>query len=58
MTRIEKQFVNRKKQSKRNIQNTIDDIENAFRLHKFKTLFFKRLAHGPLSQYHYVLQHH
>lgn len=36
---------------------TIDDIEKAFSLHKFKTLFFERLAHGPLSQYHYVLQH-
>lgn len=36
---------------------TIDDIEAALEYHKFKKLFHERLTHGPLSQYHFVLQH-
>jgi ubiquinone/menaquinone biosynthesis C-methylase UbiE len=36
---------------------TIDDIEKTFEVHEFKKLFYERSAHGPLSQYHYVLQH-
>ncbi|MFC2139253.1 class I SAM-dependent methyltransferase [Bacteroidota bacterium] len=36
---------------------TIADIEKAFEIHEFNKLFNERLSHGPLSQYHYVLQH-
>lgn len=36
---------------------TINDIENAFAFHEFKKLFYEQLAHGPLSQHQYVLQH-
>ena len=35
---------------------TIDDIEKSLKVYKFKKLFHERLAHGPFSQYHYVLQ--
>ena len=35
---------------------TIDDINTAFEMHGFKKLFHEQLAHGPLSQHHFVLQ--
>jgi ubiquinone/menaquinone biosynthesis C-methylase UbiE len=35
---------------------TIDDIEKAFEVHKFKKLFHERSFHGPFSQHHFVLQ--
>ena len=35
---------------------TVNDIKTAFKDFDFKTLFQERLSHGPLSQYHYVLQ--
>ncbi len=35
---------------------TINDIEKALEVHGFKILFHERLAHGPLSQHHYVQQ--
>jgi ubiquinone/menaquinone biosynthesis C-methylase UbiE len=35
---------------------TINDIKTAFKNSGFKTLFQERLAHGPLSQRHFVLQ--
>jgi len=37
--------------------STINDNENAFEFHEFKKLFYEQLAHGPLSQHQYVLQH-
>jgi ubiquinone/menaquinone biosynthesis C-methylase UbiE len=35
---------------------TINDIKTSFDESGFKTLFQERLSHGPLSQYHFVLQ--
>jgi ubiquinone/menaquinone biosynthesis C-methylase UbiE len=35
---------------------TVEDIEKSFKVHEFKKLFHERLAHGPLSHYHFVLQ--
>ena len=35
---------------------TINDIKTAFKESGFKILFQERLAHGPLSQHHFVLQ--
>jgi len=35
---------------------TINDIKTAFKDSGFKTLFHERLAHGPLSQHHFVLR--
>ena len=35
---------------------TINDIKTAFKDSGFKALFQERLAHGPLSQHHFVLQ--
>ena len=36
---------------------TIDDIEKTLEVHAFMKLFHERLAHGPFSQHHLVLQH-
>ena len=52
MTRIEKRFVNRKKKSQRNI----NILERGFKYIDIKKVFHERLAHGPFSQYHCVLQ--
>ncbi len=35
---------------------TINDIMTAFEVSGFKELSYERLAHGPLSQHHFVLQ--
>jgi len=35
---------------------TINDITTAFEENGFKTLFQERLAYGPSSQHHFVLQ--
>jgi ubiquinone/menaquinone biosynthesis C-methylase UbiE len=35
---------------------TIRDIKKAFEANRLNTLFQERLAHGPLSQHHFVLQ--
>ena len=35
---------------------TIDDIEKACEVHKFKKLFHEQMAHGPFIQHHFIMQ--
>jgi hypothetical protein len=36
---------------------TVDDIKETFDVYGFKQLSHEHLAHGPLSQHHFVLQY-
>jgi len=36
---------------------TIDEIKTSFETHGFNPLFHEHLAHGPMSQHHFVLEH-